>query len=45
MKNTPLIAALFVVTLVALLPDLLPLPGLAVVVMGIGLKSYRKTLD
>ncbi|MEY2299750.1 hypothetical protein AB7K28_20520, partial [Klebsiella pneumoniae] len=29
----------------ALLPDLLPLIGLAVIVMGVGLKSYRKTLD
>jgi len=29
----------------ALLPDLLPLLGLAVVVTGIGLKSYRRTLD
>ncbi|MEH9142354.1 ABC transporter permease, partial [Klebsiella pneumoniae] len=29
----------------ALLPDLLPLIGLAVIVIGVGLKSYRKTLD
>ncbi|VEA71338.1 Inner membrane transport permease ybhR [Serratia rubidaea] len=32
-------------TLAELLPDLLPLLGLAALVMFIGLRSYRKTLD
>ena len=32
-------------TLVELLPSLLPLAGLAVLIVGLGLASYRKTLD